>query len=106
MEKKIGLETPKRVDPEERIRSQIRDFRVYIKNLATQRKDPDLQAINTEDLSEEDMIFFQHFQAGTFHIEDIERQERVLANLKEADSARKLLAYMKKRLILQERMIG
>ncbi|OGI80383.1 hypothetical protein A3D43_02295 [Candidatus Nomurabacteria bacterium RIFCSPHIGHO2_02_FULL_41_52] len=103
MENKIGLKTPSQIkDPEEQALSRLRTFRAYFRDFAIKENDPMLLSLNFEELTEEDMVFFQRFQMGMFHINDVERQEQVLANLKEADTARKLLSYMRKKLTKSE----
>ena len=100
---KIGLKIPSQIkDPEEQALSRLRTFRAYLRDFAIKENDPMLLSLNFEELTEEDMVFFQRFQMGMFHINDVERQEQVLANLKEADTARKLLSYMRKKLTKSE----
>lgn len=97
------LETPAQFqDPEEKIRLHLQDFRRYLCNFAERENEPDLRVLNFDDITEEDMVFFQRFQMGMFHLNDIERQERVLENMPEAETSRKLLAYMRKKLTKSE----
>lgn len=113
--KQIGvLQTPiHQQDPEEEVLAILAEVREYVRKLAMQTQDPDLNAINVNELSEEDVVFLRRFILDELTLEEIERQEIFLAGmregntplkegtpLKEADTSLRLLAYMRKKLMM------
>ena len=77
--------------------SEIEVFRKKISRLAQTEEDPHLAGIDVNDLTEEDMITFGRYENGVLNIEDVQRQEKVLAGLaetKEVQASIKLLSYL------------
>jgi|SRR3989344_5769621 len=77
---------------------QLAMFRGKIWELANKTRDMLLLGISTRFLSDEDMYFFKKFEEGRLTLEEIESQLRVLGDIPEGESSRRLLKYMREQL--------
>lgn len=80
---------------------EIDIFRRKISRLAQIEKGHHLADIDVDDLTEEDMIMFRRYENGKLNVEDVQRQEKVLAGLaetKEVQASIKVLSYLRAKL--------
>jgi hypothetical protein len=73
---------------------QLDIFRMEVGKLAEDPTNFMLHGIHLEQLTQEDLVFFNRFKNRTLTLEDIERQKEVMPNLSQVNKAKQILEFI------------